>query len=154
MRNIPQMQKLRYWCQRIIPLVYDDSLSYLEVLAKVVSYLNQVVEANNDIIQTLELHDEELEELKQVTAYLSEQMDKIINGEAIDIYIDALAKWIDANLQELVARTVKFVVFGLSDDGYFVADVPETWEFITWDTDMSSNNGERSPLWGHLKMIW
>lgn len=34
----------RFWCQKVLPLVYDDSLSYYELLCKVVGYLNNVVE--------------------------------------------------------------------------------------------------------------
>lgn len=33
----------RYWCQKVLPLVYDDSLSYLEVLHKVTTYLNNTI---------------------------------------------------------------------------------------------------------------
>lgn len=33
----------RYWCQTALPLVYDDSLSYYELLNKVVVYLNNVI---------------------------------------------------------------------------------------------------------------
>lgn len=33
----------RFWCQKVLPLVYDDSLSYYELLCKVVNYLNSVI---------------------------------------------------------------------------------------------------------------
>lgn len=33
--------KFRFWCQKVLPLVYDDSLSYYELLCKVVDYLNK-----------------------------------------------------------------------------------------------------------------
>lgn len=33
-----------FWAQKVIPLVYDNSLSYYETLCKVVDYLNNVVE--------------------------------------------------------------------------------------------------------------
>lgn len=36
--------KLRFWCQKVLPLVYDDSLSYYEVLCKVVKYVNSLAE--------------------------------------------------------------------------------------------------------------
>ena len=32
----------RFWCQTVLPLVYDDSLSYYELLNKVVNYLNNL----------------------------------------------------------------------------------------------------------------
>lgn len=34
----------RFWCQKILPLAYDDSLSYYELLCKVVDYLNKTME--------------------------------------------------------------------------------------------------------------
>lgn len=37
------------WVQRILPLVYDDSLSYYEVLAKVVEKINILINNNNNI---------------------------------------------------------------------------------------------------------
>ena len=33
----------RFWCQKVLPLVYDDSLSYYELLNKVVNYLNNMI---------------------------------------------------------------------------------------------------------------
>lgn len=37
------LQPFRYWCQKVLPLVYDDSLSYYELLCKVVDYLNKTM---------------------------------------------------------------------------------------------------------------
>ena len=37
------------YCQKILPLVYDDSLSYYEAVCKVVAKLNEVIKANNEI---------------------------------------------------------------------------------------------------------
>ncbi len=34
----------KFWCNKIIPLVYDDSLSYMELLNKIVMYLNGMLE--------------------------------------------------------------------------------------------------------------
>lgn len=38
------LQPFRYWCQKVLPLVYDDSLSYYELLCKAVDYLNKTME--------------------------------------------------------------------------------------------------------------
>lgn len=40
---------LKVWCQKVLPLVYDDSLSYYELLCKVVAKVNEVVESMNDL---------------------------------------------------------------------------------------------------------
>lgn len=42
--NTKALQPFRYWCQKVLPLVYDDSLSYYEMLCKVVDYLNKTME--------------------------------------------------------------------------------------------------------------
>lgn len=42
--NYRTLQPFRYWCQKVLPLVYDDSLSYYELLCKVVNYLNKTME--------------------------------------------------------------------------------------------------------------
>lgn len=38
--NYTELKPFRYWCQKVLPLVYDDSLSYYELLCKVINYLN------------------------------------------------------------------------------------------------------------------
>ena len=44
MGNYKTLQPFRYWCQKVLPLVYDDSLSYYELLCKVIDYLNKTME--------------------------------------------------------------------------------------------------------------
>ena len=44
MGDYKPLQPFRYWCQKVLPLVYDDSLSYYELLCKVVDYLNKTME--------------------------------------------------------------------------------------------------------------
>lgn len=41
------IEGFKIWCQKVLPLVYDDSLSYYEVLCKVVAKLNEVIENTN-----------------------------------------------------------------------------------------------------------
>ena len=43
-RNYHTLRPFRFWCQKVLPLVYDDSLSYYELLCKVVAYLNNTRE--------------------------------------------------------------------------------------------------------------
>ena len=55
-------------CQKVLPLVYDESLSYYEVLCKVQQKLNELIKINNAIRD--EAHKEYvkiLETAKQVT---------------------------------------------------------------------------------------
>lgn len=45
--NFTEAKPLFYWVQHILPLVYDDSLSYMELLGKVTKTLNELVENNS-----------------------------------------------------------------------------------------------------------
>ena len=43
MSDFKQINNFWFWCQKVLPLVYDDSISYYEVLCKMSEYLNQVI---------------------------------------------------------------------------------------------------------------
>lgn len=44
------INNLIYWCHKILPLVYDDSLSYYEVLCKTSAKLNEVIDSTNGLL--------------------------------------------------------------------------------------------------------
>ena len=44
----------RFWCYKVIPLVYDNSLSYYEVLCKVVKYINELIESDKEIVKEID----------------------------------------------------------------------------------------------------
>lgn len=44
-----KLEPFRFWCQHVLPTVYDDSLSYYELLCKVVKQLNYMVDNLNDM---------------------------------------------------------------------------------------------------------
>ena len=143
-------QKFMFWCYKILPLVYDDSLSYYEVLCRIVKYVNDIIEQEKEYGELIEQLSGDVNQLKSDVATLETEIEKIKNGEYMSEYIDALANWIDQNLQELVGKIVKYVFFGLSSDGHFVAHIPESWNFIQFDTIMDTS----SDYYGHLVMQW
>lgn len=67
---------LKFWCQKVLPLVYDDSLSYYEVLCKVSEKINELVENNKNLPDyiaeeiKLQLSDTNLEKI--VGSYLTD----------------------------------------------------------------------------------
>jgi hypothetical protein len=89
----------------------------------------------------------------QITAdveFLTTELEKVKNGDYVSLYLDSITNWIDNNLQEMVAKIVKYVVFGLTTDGYFIAYIPPTWEFMKFDTIIDPT----SELYGHLILRW
>ena len=49
LKTFNSVSALRYWCYKILPLVYDDSMSYYEILCKVTEKLNEVIKNTNNI---------------------------------------------------------------------------------------------------------
>lgn len=46
----------------------------------------------------------------------------------------AIYDWCSMNLINLVGSTIANVFFGLTDDGYFVAYIPDSWDDIVFNT--------------------
>ena len=53
-----------YFCQKILPTVYDDSMSYYEVLCKLTGKVNEVIENGNEINQDYAQISEELKKIE------------------------------------------------------------------------------------------
>lgn len=77
----------RFWCQKVLPAVYDDSLSYYELLCKVVDYLNKIVEVTNT-------QSDAITELQEKLAYFM--------AGVFDPYIEEkIDEWFDTNQPHL-----------------------------------------------------
>ena len=47
--SIDYIQRVNFWCNKIVPLVYTDELSYIELLAKVREKINELIKNNNNL---------------------------------------------------------------------------------------------------------
>lgn len=55
----------KFWCYKVLPLVYDDSLSYYEVLCKCVKYINALIDEDRGIIEDIEALKAQIEIIQQ-----------------------------------------------------------------------------------------
>lgn len=158
--NTPISKKFGFYCQKVLPLVYDESLSYYEVLCKLTEYMNKMFETQESFsasLNQLGLSQEQLEndfnELKETVNdnldYMRDELDKVKNGDYISLYLDSIQGYLDQNMKKIVADTVKYVSFGINDEGRFCAYIPDVWDFLGFDT---VPDGE--PLAGHLVLYW
>lgn len=67
-----------------------------------------------------------------------------------DYYLEQIEQWVNDNLETLYKLLVKQVYFGLNEQGYFVAYIPESWDDIFFDTGM--NYGQDT--YGRLILRW
>lgn len=93
-----ELRPFRFWCQKVLPLVYDDSLSYYELLCKVVDYLNKTMEdvdhMNTDV-DTLYSSFQEFQEgtfriYNELVDYVNTYFDELDVQEEINNKLDAM----------------------------------------------------------------
>ena len=72
-------------------------------------------------------HEEEYQELKKL-------YDDLMAGNFTPEMEEALYKWCTENTVEIIGLAIKTVFFGITDDGYFVAYIPGSWNEITFGT--------------------
>lgn len=119
-----ELRPFRFWCQKVLPLVYDDTLSYYELLCKVVDYLNKTMEdvdhMNTDM-DTLYSNFQQFQEgtiriYNELVAYVNAYFenldvqeeinnkldDMVTSGELVTILqpsiADEVASWLDEHI--------------------------------------------------------
>lgn len=97
-----KIKYLQYWCYKILPLVYDDSLSYYEVLSKTTDKVNELVDACQKYYQDAIKYADDLnaETFKDVKEYIDEQLDVEGILDKVNKALDDAITKVDTNLEE------------------------------------------------------
>lgn len=90
---LKDMTPFRFWCQKILPLEYDDSMSYYELLCKVVNHLNNAIDnidaLNDDVTTLYEFVDHYFENL-DVTTEINNKLDQMASDGTLSEIISPL----------------------------------------------------------------
>lgn len=82
--QLPDIGNMRFKCNPILPTVYDDALSYYEVLCKFSAKLNEVIDRINNFYEDIEdLIDSKIQILKNYVDSQNKKQDDFINSEII-----------------------------------------------------------------------
>lgn len=119
MPDFNRVRPFRFWCQKVLPLVYDDSLSYYELLNKVVDYLNSTIEDVNSVIQlTEDFTEEQSAAYAEFTGNINQTVDDLTDAfntlhDFVDEYFDNLdvQEQIDNKLDEMVIDGTLYNMF-------------------------------------------
>lgn len=126
------MKPLGFWCQKVLPLVYDDSLSYYEVLCKVRDKLNEVISSYNDTdARFAQLQSE----IGTINHWISNFDTRYIK-KLVDEYV------------------VTMIFVGINDAGYIFYDMPESWDDIQFRTTGLDIDVASMPEYGHLVLSY
>lgn len=113
------------------PSAFVDGMSYQEQLACIKKYIETEIDNIKQAIGDVPNLQEKVTELEKSLQDLIARVDGIVSGDTILQLV-----------KEKINECVKFVFFGLTDNGYFCAYIPDSWDGITFDTisDCSSEN--------------
>lgn len=116
---------------------YDSDLR--ELICKVKTLMDKV----ESLEEWRREHEPEYQELKEL-------YDAVMSGNFPPSIVQAFEDWMSRNAIELVGKLVKHVYFGLTNDGYFCAYIPDAWSDIQFDTVTNFDD----PLYGHLMLMY
>lgn len=105
--------------------------------------------------ETLRLHDigqdTRLDGLDILTAQLKDATCQLFAKlKAGDFTKDTFIEWVNTNMTDIIHQMVRFVFFGLDDDGHFVVYIPASWDFLHFDTLLDPDK----PGYGHLVVYY
>lgn len=108
----------------------------------ILATVKNLFKAVQEIDSWMDTHQEEYEKLKAL-------YDDIIAGNFPDSIKQAFAEWMNTNAIDLIGELTKLVIFNITDDGYFVAYIPESWNDIIFGTT-GLDSGYYGHDYGHL----
>lgn len=96
------LKPFKFWCQKVLPLVYDDSLSYYELLCKLVEYVNTMADnINTDSENVAEL----LKAFNELHVFVEHYLDTVNFREMVNEKLDDMAK--DGTLSAVVIPIIE-----------------------------------------------
>lgn len=114
----------------------DELLRHMRELLETMKDLEKYVGGYNKRIADLEFFKKQLE-----------------SGNFPDSLISSLERWLKVNVPDIISDAVHNVWFGLTDSGYFVAYIPESWRDIKFRTTGYDFETSLQPEYGHLVLL-
>lgn len=122
-----------------IPKMYWDVESQEQRIHTICKQLHKLVCYADMLGDKININREDIDELQRL-------FEQFMESGFDDYYAEQVEKWIDEHLEFIYDHTIKQIYFGLTDDGYFVAYIPESWDDITFDTIMNYSDANYGAL--------
>lgn len=113
----------------VVPKFYWDVKSPEQRIKDMCKLLNSLIDYVDAQSDQININIKDIQELKDL-------FNKFKEHGFDDYYKEQVIKWIKDNINLLYTELTSQVFFGLTDDGYFCAYVPQSWREIVFDTGM------------------
>lgn len=120
------VEQLCYWrWNKVLPAVYDDSLSQYELLCKIIHKINELIAGYDDIALNDELQNAAIEEL-------SRRISAIEDGDFTELYEEQIMALIERIMPEVIRAHMGIVYPSVNAEGCFVL-FSATVMGLSWD---------------------
>ncbi len=110
-----------------IPKLYWDVKSQEQRILNLFDLLDKLIDYCDTMGVQVNANKEDIEKLRQ-------DFEDLKDGKFWDYYEQQINAWVKANMPSIISDAIKMCWFGLTDDGYFCAYIPDSWDDITFDT--------------------
>ncbi len=111
-----------------IPKIYWDVKSQEQRILGICKMLDKLCCYSNMLGDKINENREDIDELIAM-------FNKFMESGFDDYYAEQIEQWINDHMQDIIDSAFsKMVFFGLTQEGYFVAYVPESWKDLVFDT--------------------
>ena len=100
---------------------YDSDLGWL------IKHVNSYDETIQTLNEWIAVNTPKLEDMEAM-------YNALISGDLPPGVQEGIEKWCRENMGDLLGQLAKIVFFGITDDGYFVAYIPDSWADIIFNT--------------------
>ena len=110
-----------------IPKFYWDVDSQEQGIKQLCKTVCMLIDYLNEVADQVNIDTDAIEELKAT-------FQKFQESGFDDYYRAQIEQWVKDNMENIIRDSIKMVFFGLTDDGYFCAYIPDSWSDLTFDT--------------------
>ena len=112
--------------------------------------LDWIIRRVKEYIGKVEAIEDWKDETQAVIDAINQLVIDINNGNFPEEMKKAITDFIKNNFYDIVGEMIKMVFFGLTDSGYFIAYIPDSWKDIKFSTTEYDDSTPLQPEFGHL----
>lgn len=110
-----------------IPKLYWDVKSQEQRILNLFDLLNKLICYANNMGMQIDVNIQDIADLK-------DELQDLKDGGFLNQFEQQIMDWVNATMVQILAQAAHQVFFGLTDDGYFCAYIPQSWREIVFDT--------------------
>lgn len=123
------------------PWLYPGWLQFTAVLPKLYwgvdsqeQRILRICKALEVICAKISTEDATVSDLQKQVDVLQADFEQFKTSGFADYYEQQISQWVADNMASIMEQATRQVYFGLTQEGYFAAYIPSSWDAITFDT--------------------